>query len=104
MKTAAVIASCDTKCAEVQFLCSRLQEAGITPLVIDISVGLGESAGWADIGREQVFAASGLVWQEIRDRPKGELVRLMQEAVKITVRDLHERSKIDGIIAIGGVQ
>ncbi|MDR2478497.1 MAG: Tm-1-like ATP-binding domain-containing protein, partial [Treponema sp.] len=94
----------DTKCAEVQFLCERLHDARIAPLVINISVGLGESALCADIGREQVFAAAGLAWQDIRDRPKGELIRLMQEAVKVTVRDLHERGKINGIIAIGGVQ
>jgi uncharacterized protein (UPF0261 family) len=104
MKTAAVIASCDTKHAEVQFACGYLRDAGINPLVIDVSVGLGESVRWADIRREKIFAAAGLSWDDLKDKPKGELIRLMQAAVKITVLGLYNEGAINGILSIGGVQ
>jgi uncharacterized protein (UPF0261 family) len=104
MKTAAVIASCDTKHAETRFVCGCLRDAGINPLVIDVSVGLGEYAQDADIGRENVLAAAGLSWDTIKDNPKGELIHLMQDAIKIPVLKLYNEGAIDGILSIGGVQ
>jgi uncharacterized protein (UPF0261 family) len=104
MKTAAIIASCDTKYAEVQFVCECLRGAEINPLVIDISVGLGEPVFRADIDRKNIFGAAGLAWDNIKDKPKGELIRLMQDAIKITVLKLHNDGVIDGILSIGGVQ
>jgi uncharacterized protein (UPF0261 family) len=104
MKTAAVIATCDTKHAETQFLCGCLRDAGIKALVIDVSVGQGEAPQGADIQRGNVLAAAGLSWENIKDKPKGELIHLMQDAIKITARKLYNEGAINGIISTGGVQ
>jgi uncharacterized protein (UPF0261 family) len=104
MKTAAIIGSCDTKHDELQFACGCLRDAGINPLVIDVSVGLGEPAQDADILREDVLAAAGLSWDAVKDKPKGELIRLMQDAIKITVLKLYNEGAVHGVLSIGGVQ
>ena len=103
MKTIGIIASCDTKYQEVQFMRRCLQRCGCTPLVLDMAVGLGPS-GAADIPREEVFQEIGLVWEEIRQKPKGDLVVEMTRAMEALVLRLYREGKIQGLIAAGGVQ
>lgn len=103
MKTIAIIASCDTKHKEVAFMRGRLDQAGLASLVIDMSIGLGQPQG-ADITREEVFLATGLKWEDIRDKPKGELMTLIGPAVKATVLKLYKEGKFDGVISVGGIQ
>lgn len=103
MKTVGIIASCDTKYHEVQFMRRRLEELGLNVCVIDMAVGLGESKG-ADITREEVFANLGYDWTELREKTKGELVALMIQAMPCTVVKLYKEGKIDGLLSAGGVQ
>jgi uncharacterized protein (UPF0261 family) len=103
MKTIAVIASCDTKYKEAESMREFLQNLGVNVLIVDIAIGPGQSYG-ADVSREKVFSDYGLRWDDIKDRTKGELMELITEAVKITVAKLYAEGKIDGILAVGGLQ
>ncbi|MDR1518789.1 MAG: Tm-1-like ATP-binding domain-containing protein [Planctomycetota bacterium] len=103
MKTIGIIASCDTKLKEVEFMRERLGRAGFSSLVIDISIGPGQPAG-ADVSREEVFLNAGLRWEEIRDRPKGDLMALVAPAAKATVLKLYREGRFDGMLSAGGIQ
>lgn len=103
MKTIGIIASCDTKYQEVQFMRQCLQRNGCEPLVLDMAIGLGKS-GKADITREEVFQEIGLSWEEIRHKTKGELVVEMTRAMEAVVLRLYREGKIQGLLAAGGVQ
>ncbi len=80
-----------------------LQDNGVAPLIVDMSIGLGTPRG-ADISREEVFAAAGLRWEELREKTKGELMALMSEAMRAVIFRLYKEEKIDGVMAAGGVQ
>lgn len=103
MKTIAVIASCDTKYQEAMFLRKCLEKMGARALVIDTSIGLGEPRG-ADISRQEVLMNAGADWEDVKGRTKGQLVELMSEAVKTTVSKVYLEGRIDGVLAVGGVQ
>lgn len=103
MKTIAVIASCDTKYKEAAYLRQCLAQAGVQTLVVDMAIGPGKSFG-ADVPREQVVLSIGLNWDKIKNKTKGELMVLMTDAVKATILLLYKQNKIDGVLAVGGVQ
>lgn len=103
MKRIAIISSCDTKQKEAGFMAQCLRDYGVEPLVVDMSIGLGQPSG-ADISREEVFAAAGLNWDEIRVKTKGELMALMTDAMRATILKLYRDGRIDGVMAAGGVQ
>lgn len=103
MKTIAVIASCDTKYKEAAFMREFLQNLELNVLIVDISIGPGPSYG-ADISREKVFSDFGLCWDDVKNRTKGELMALITQAVKSTAANLYAEGKIDGILAVGGLQ
>jgi len=103
MKTIAIIASCDTKLREVEYMKSCLHGAGMDTLVVDISVGLVNPSG-ADITREEVFQQAGFAWDNVRTKSKGELVGLMAQAAQAAVRTMYRERRINGILSAGGVQ
>ena len=103
MKTVAIISSCDTKYQEAIFMRDLLRRYGQEAMVVDMSIGPGESKG-ADISRETVLSNIGVDWKEARTKTKGELVKIMTDAMKTTVLRLYQDGKIDGVMAAGGVQ
>ncbi len=103
MKTIAIISSCDTKAGEAAFMAQCLRENGVTPLIVDMSIGLGQPQG-ADISREEVFAAVGEDWRAIRSLTKGELMGKMTGAMRAMILSLYRQGRIDGVMAAGGVQ
>lgn len=103
MKTIAIIASCDTKMQEVDYMRSILFEQETTPVIVDMSIGLGETLQ-TDITREKVFSDYGLQWENIRSYSKGKLMELMTEAMAHEIDRLYKEGWIDGVIAAGGVQ
>ena len=103
MKTIAIISSCDTKYHEAAFMAQCLRENGVTPLIVDMSIGPRQPQG-ADITREEVFAAVGEDWQAIRGLTKGELMGKMTEAMRAMILSLYRQGSIDGVMAAGGVQ
>ncbi len=103
MKNVAIVASCDTKFKEVEFMKKSFISKNIHPIVIDISIGL-ENNYKADITREVVFKSINKDWQDIKNLSKGELITLMMAAIKIKVLELYSKNLFDGIISMGGVQ
>ncbi|MGD1818434.1 MAG: Tm-1-like ATP-binding domain-containing protein [Pleomorphochaeta sp.] len=103
MKNVAIVASCDTKFKEVEFMKNSFISKNINPIVIDISIGL-ENNYKADITREAVFKSINKDWQDIKNLSKGDLITLMMAAIKIKVLELYSKNLFDGIISMGGVQ
>ncbi|MGD1815882.1 MAG: Tm-1-like ATP-binding domain-containing protein [Pleomorphochaeta sp.] len=103
MKNVAIVASCDTKFKEVEFMKDSFISKNINPIVIDISIGL-ENNYKADITREAVFKSINKDWQDIKNLSKGDLITLMMAAIKIKVLELYSKNLFDGIISMGGVQ
>ena len=103
MKTIAIIASCDTKMREVDYMKSILLEQKTKVVIVDMSIGLGETI-ITDITREKVFEDYGLLWGDIKSYSKGKLMELMAEAMESEIVRLYEEGRIDGVIGAGGVQ
>lgn len=103
MKTVAVIASLDTKGREVEYVRGRIEAFGCRALVIDVGVRDAPAVP-PDVGREQVAAAAGADWGEVRTREKRDRITTMARGVAALVPDLHARGAVDGVLAMGGAQ
>lgn len=103
MKTIAIIASCDTKMREVEYMRNILIGQQMKVMVIDMSIGLGDTIP-ADITRENVLKDYGVLWKDVRRQSKGELMVLMGKAIVHEVIRLYAQNRFDGIISAGGVQ
>ncbi len=104
MKTIAIIASCDTKEKEAVFMSDCVKKAGCKPLVLDMSIGLGEPAKVYDISRVEILKNAGYIWDDIYKKTKGELVVIIIDAMQKTVKKLYDEGAIDGVVSAGGVQ
>jgi uncharacterized protein (UPF0261 family) len=103
MKTIAILACCDTKYSEIGFLHDRIRKGGCRPLVIDVSTSPGfKSPG--DISREAVASEIGVVWSDLKGRPKHELLETVRNGATAMIARLYREGAIDGIISIGGLQ
>ena len=103
MTKIAIIATLDTKGAEVAFAKELIEQWGHQALLIDIGVS-GNPQITPDITSQEVLAASGLSWDEIISSEKGRRIELMGKAVASMVVALHEKKAFDAIFAMGGVQ
>ncbi|KUO71644.1 MAG: hypothetical protein APF77_09340 [Clostridia bacterium BRH_c25] len=103
MKTIAVIASCDTKLKELTYIKKFIENAGHRVLVIDISIGIEEPQGF-DIPREDVIAASGHHWENVKNLSKGELMELAVSGITKLIPELYAQGKFDAVFSMGGVQ
>jgi uncharacterized protein (UPF0261 family) len=102
-KTIAVIASLDTKGAEVSFVKEMIERLSCRTLIIDVSVW-GESALTPDVPRDDVLRAGGRDWTTIQHSPKHERIVAMVEGAAMLVPDLYRRGAFDAILSIGGMQ
>lgn len=103
MKTIAIIASCDTKYSEMSHVKKFIENAGHRVLVIDISIGPEKPKGF-DIPREDVIAASGHDWENVKDLSKGELMELAVAGTEKLIPELYAQGKFDAVFSMGGVQ
>ena len=102
-KTVAIIASLDTKEAEVSFIKEMIERLSCRAFIIDVSV-FGRSTLTADVPREDVLRAGGSDWQIVQHSPKHERIIAMSAGAAILAPDLYRRGAFDAILAIGGVQ
>ncbi len=102
-KTIAVLASLDTKEAEVAFVKQAIERLGGQTLVIDMSVW-GPSALQPDVPRERLLWAAGRSWADIQTRPKHERITAMAAGVAALVPQLYQRGAFDAVLSFGGVQ
>lgn len=97
-----LIGTLDTKGTEIAFVRNWLVRQGIDTLVVDAGA-LGTPKAEADIGREAVFAAAGTSLEAIQSRnDRGEAVAAAAEGVRRITLDLHDKGKVDGVLALGG--
>jgi uncharacterized protein (UPF0261 family) len=102
-KTIAVMASLDTKGAEVSFVKQMIERLGCRALIVDVSI-LGKSALIPDVPREDVIRAGGREWKSLEDSQKHEMIAAMSEGASRLAPELYGRGLFDAILSIGGVQ
>jgi uncharacterized protein (UPF0261 family) len=97
-----LIATLDTKGAEIGLVRDLLNGAGIPTLVIDAGV-VGPPAFPPDLMREQVFAAASTTLAAVRQAAdRGQAVEAAARGVARLARDLHAQGQVDGVLALGG--
>ena len=104
MTTVAILATMDTKAAEVRCLSDAVVTAGGTPYVIDIGV-VGDADQDVDVTNETVAVRGGTPLSELRIDPSREVASevMVAGATAITV-ELVEAGTIDAIVGLGGTQ
>jgi len=101
MKNILLMGTLDTKGDELLFMKELVEKGHHCPIVMDI--GIRESKFKGDITRQDVLRHIG---KDIGDlvvlQDEGEAIKLMSPAIKVVVKNLHEKGKIDGVVGIGG--
>jgi len=103
-KSILIIATLDTKGAEVLYLKRLIEESGHRCLVMDTGT-LNPPSFEPDIDRDEVARAMGTTVQEIlKARDKGMAIHLMCEGSARVVSKLYETGRIEGVVGLGGAQ
>jgi len=101
-KTVVLVASLDTKGADLAFVKELVEAAGQQTLVIDIGV-VGEPALEPDIDRFMVIASGGGDVARLRSgEHKDEAMQVMASGLTRMVQHLWDQSRLDGILGMGG--
>src|SRR5882724_4091880 len=102
MPAVLLIGTLDTKGREYEFVRDRLYLSGVDTLVLDAGV-LGDPAGVADIGSDEVARAGGSTLAALRAaHDRGDAVATMARGATVIARQLLEERHIDGAFALGG--
>lgn len=102
--TIALLATLDTKAAEVGFLKERLLDLGASVLVMDIGV-VGEAGMEADVDRAVVAEAGGTPLAELLEAPtRQQASPVMVAGATRILREGVEEGRIDGVLSLGGTQ
>lgn len=100
-----VIATLDTKSAEVIHLKALIEKEGLQCVILDTGI-LGEPRGVTpDIPASETALAGGLSLAEVRKKPsRGAAVEVMLEGAKVWTQRLFEAGRIHGAISMGGAE
>ena len=104
-KTVVLIGTLDTKGPEIAYLRDRLQELGLSTIVIDSGI-LGEPLEIVpDIPHEQSATFAGSNLETMRTAgSRGQAVALMRESLKNLVSELYRTGRLDAIVSMGGAE
>lgn len=102
-KTIAVIASLDTKEAEVAFVKDKIERLSCRTLVIDVGVWRGSTLT-ADVSKETVARAAGVNWQALLGQPKPDRIATMSAGMAVLLPQLYAQGQFDAVLSFGGVQ
>jgi len=104
-KTVVLIGTLDTKGPEIAYLRDRLQELGLSTIVIDSGI-LGEPLEIVpDIPHEQSATYAGSNLETMRTAgSRGKAVDLMRESLKNLVSELYRTGRLDAIVSMGGAE
>jgi uncharacterized protein (UPF0261 family) len=97
--TVVLVGTLDTKGDEYDFLRKRLEQAGVTTLLVDVGTQ-GPPRTRADVPREEVAGAGGVDLGSLTDR--GAAVQAMCQAAPAVVRRLFDEGRCQGVLAAGG--
>ena len=104
MSTIAILATLDTKAAEVEHLASAVSGLGAVPFLIDIGV-VADSTVVADLTSAFIAESGGTSLTELRVNPSREVASdVMVAGATSAIIELQEAGKIDAIIGLGGTQ
>ena len=104
MTTVAVLATMDTKAAEVGCLADAIVASGGTPHIIDIGV-VGDTDQRVDVTNETVAERGGTPLRDLRVDPSREVASEVMVAGAIAVTtELAQAGAIDAIVGLGGTQ
>lgn len=98
-----VLATLDTKGAEAEFVCRRLQELGVATKLVDTGC-LGEPMVKADVPREAVFEAAGTTLAAMRQQgDRGIAIAKASFGASTLVLDAFSREmNVAGVLGLGG--
>jgi len=101
-KSVLVISTLDTKGQETLYLREKLNELGLHPLLMDMSMR-GSTISGIDITAQKVAAAGGSNFEEIRNsRDRSRITNIMIAGASGVAADLLSKGKLDAVIALGG--
>jgi uncharacterized protein (UPF0261 family) len=102
MKPIVMVGSLDTKGMEFQFVRELIHAQGLETLMVDFGV-LGDAAFEPDISSDEVARAGGSSIAELRKKQDKTLaMRTMTAGLSSVVTDLYEKSRLGGILGMGG--
>jgi uncharacterized protein (UPF0261 family) len=100
--TVLLVATLDTKGAELAFVRDLIEARGHRTLVVDAGV-LGEPAFEPDVAASGVATAVGSSLDALRERgDRGEAVEVMMAGLERVVGSLFEQGRFEGMLGIGG--
>ncbi len=104
-KAVLVIATMDTKSAEIIYLRNRIQENALGVVTLDTGI-LGEPKGIKPtISASETAEAGGTTLAEVRKKPsRGEAVDEMLKGAKVIAERLFRQGRIHGAISLGGAE
>ena len=102
-KTIAIMATLDTKGEEVKYLKEQIERRGKKAFIIDMGLRGVPAAIPTDVTRDMLAEASGSTIAVIEKKVRGEAIEIMVKGIAKVIRDLYDRGKFQGILAIGGL-
>lgn len=97
-----ILATCDTKGHEADFLRAALRAAGVAARLVDCG-SLGEAQVRPDIAREEVFRAAGTSLAAVRaGGERGVAVDAAARGAAELARRAHARGELLGVLGLGG--
>jgi uncharacterized protein (UPF0261 family) len=103
-KTIAVVATLDTKGLEGRYVCEQIEKLGNKALLVDTGV-VGTPSVVADIPREKVAEAGGVLLTKLLEKPSREVAApVMAAGAARILRGLVEEQRVHGVISLGGTQ
>lgn len=101
-KKIVIIGTLDTKGDQLRFLKERLESRGHEAILMDISMGADPSHK-ADIPPKEIAALAGKDIEQIRaSKDRLAITKAMTAGAQQKALDLLSRSKLDGIVSLGG--
>ena len=101
-KTVLIMATLDTKGAEVGYMKELFEKKGKTVMVLDMSLrGSGEGVR-CDVSRKILLQAAGIDMESLSAMGRGAAIEVMIPGIVKVVRDLYKEGKFQAIITLGG--
>ena len=103
-KRVAILATLDTKGAEVGYLRDEIHRIGGEAMVIDFGV-VGDAAVPADISAAAIAIAGGSTLEQVRDHPnRADASAVMMRGATAIIRRCMEEDQIQSLVSLGGTQ
>jgi len=102
-KIIAVVASLDTKGAEVEFARKLITKLGHTVLLIDTGVRSAPTVK-PDISSREVIESAGLSWDQLMAGEKVKRIEIMTLAITAKLKALYDEGRFDAVFSMGGAQ